>query len=184
MMLSIVKVKREDVCAVRTAAAQRRSSLRMRDDHSAGGIREDNRVNACLIRAHPWLQWLSMKVARIHQHGGPDALVYEDAPEPTIKANQVLIRVRACALNHLDLFVRAGLPGMKFAMPHVLGSDIAGEVAAVGDLCERVKPGWRVLLSPGLSCRQCDQCLSGKDNYCRRYTLFGYGAEGGNAEQM
>jgi NADPH:quinone reductase-like Zn-dependent oxidoreductase len=125
-----------------------------------------------------------MKLARIHQHGGPEALVYEDAPEPTIKANQVLVRVRACALNHLDLFVRAGIPGMKFSMPHILGSDIAGEIAAVGELCERVKPGWRVLLSPGMSCRQCEFCLAGNDNLCRRFTMFGYGVDGGNVELL
>ena len=80
-----------------------------------------------------------MKAARIHQHGGPEVLVYEDVPEPQIKANQILVRVRACALNHLDLFVRAGIPGMKFPMPHILGSDIAGEVVEVGELCERVQ---------------------------------------------
>ena len=125
-----------------------------------------------------------MKVARIYAHGGSEVLVYEDAPEPAIQADQVLVRVRACALNHLDLFVRAGIPGIKFAMPHVLGSDIAGEVVEVGPLCERVKPGWRVLLSPGLSCRQCEQCLSGNDNLCRRYTLFGYAADGGNCELL
>jgi NADPH:quinone reductase-like Zn-dependent oxidoreductase len=125
-----------------------------------------------------------MKVARIHQHGGPEALVYEDAPEPAIKAIQVLVRVRACALNHLDLFVRAGIPGMKFNMPHVLGSDIAGEIVAVGELCERVKPGWRVLLSPGMSCRQCEYCLAGNDNLCRRFTMFGYGVDGGNVELL
>jgi NADPH:quinone reductase-like Zn-dependent oxidoreductase len=123
-----------------------------------------------------------MKVARIHQHGGTEVLVYEEAAEPKIKANQVLVRVRGCALNHLDLFVRAGIPGMKFGMPHVLGCDIAGEVVEVGELCERVKPGWRVVLSPGLSCRQCEQCVSGNDNLCRRYTMFGYAVDGGNAE--
>lgn len=125
-----------------------------------------------------------MKAARIHQHGGPEVLVYEDVPEPKIKANQVLVRVRAAALNHLDLFVRAGIPGLKFPMPHILGSDIAGEVVEVGELCERVKPGWRVLLSPGVSCRQCEQCLAGRDNYCRKYTLFGYGVDGGDAERI
>jgi NADPH:quinone reductase-like Zn-dependent oxidoreductase len=125
-----------------------------------------------------------MKAARIHQHGSPEVLVYEDVPEPKIRANQILVRVRACALNHLDLFVRAGIPGMKFAMPHILGSDIAGEVVAVGELCERVEPGWRVLLSPGVSCRQCDQCAAGRDNFCRRYTIFGYGVDGGNAELL
>jgi NADPH:quinone reductase-like Zn-dependent oxidoreductase len=125
-----------------------------------------------------------MKAARIHRHGGPEVLVYEDVPEPRIKADQVLVRVRACALNHLDLFVRAGIPGMKFSLPHVLGSDIAGEIVETGELCERVKPGWRVLLSPGLSCRQCEQCLAGNDNFCRRYTIFGYGVDGGNTELL
>ena len=125
-----------------------------------------------------------MKVARIHEHGGPEVLVYEDAAEPKIRANQVLVRVRACALNHLDLFVRAGIPGMKFSMPHILGSDIAGEVVEVGELCERVKPGWRVLLAPGVSCRQCEQCLSGRDNFCRKFTNFGYAVDGGNTELL
>src|SRR5437764_11685542 len=125
-----------------------------------------------------------MKAARIHQHGGPEVLKYEDVPDPQIKANQILVRVRACALNHLDLFVRAGIPGLKFPMPHILGSDIAGEVVAVGDLCERVQPGWRVLLSPGQSCRQCPQCVSGLDNYCRMYTMFGYAVDGGDCELL
>src|SRR6267142_3677760 len=123
-----------------------------------------------------------MKAARIHEHGSPEVLIYEDVPDPKIKANQILVRVRACALNHLDLFIRAGIPGMKFSMPHILGSDIAGEVIAAGELCERVKTSWRVLLSPGLSCRQCDQCAAGHDNFCRRYTIFGSGVDGGNAE--
>jgi len=125
-----------------------------------------------------------MKAARIHEHGPADVLKFEDVPDPKIKANQILLRVRASALNHLDLFVRAGIPGMKFSMPHILGSDIAGEVVEVGELCERVKPGWRVLLSPGLSCRQCDQCAAGRDNFCRRYTIFGLGVDGGNAELL
>ncbi len=123
-----------------------------------------------------------MKAARIHQHGGPEVLIYEDAPDPKIKANEVLVRVRACALNHLDLWVRGGIPGMTLDMPHILGSDIAGEVAAVGELCWRVRPGQRVLLSPGLSCRQCAQCAAGRDNFCPRYTIFGLRVPGGNAE--
>jgi len=125
-----------------------------------------------------------MKAARIHQHGSPEVLVYEDVPEPKIRADQILVRVRACAQNHLDLWVRAGIPGMRFAMPHILGSDIAGEVVDVGELCERVKPGWRVMLSPGVSCRQCEQCMTGRDNMCRVYNVFGYGIDGGNVELM
>jgi NADPH:quinone reductase-like Zn-dependent oxidoreductase len=123
-----------------------------------------------------------MKAARIHQHGGPGVLVYEDAPDPRPRADEALVRVRACAINHLDLFLRQGLPGVTLALPHILGSDIAGEVAAVGDLCWRVKPGQRVLLAPGLSCRQCPHCLSGQDNLCARYVVFGNGVPGGNAE--
>jgi NADPH:quinone reductase-like Zn-dependent oxidoreductase len=125
-----------------------------------------------------------MKAARIHEHGGPEVLRIEDIPEPKLRADQVLVRVRACALNHLDLFTRAGIPGMKFTMPHILGSDIAGEVVAVGEMCQRVKPGWRVLLSPGTSCRQCEACLNGRDNECRRFTMFGYGIDGGNTELL
>ena len=86
-----------------------------------------------------------MKAARIHRHGDPGVLVYEDAPDPSIRPDQVLIRVRACALNHLDLWIRAGIPGMNIPMPHILGSDIAGEVVQAGALCERVQPGWRVV---------------------------------------
>src|SRR5216684_1966591 len=124
-----------------------------------------------------------MKAVRIHEHGGPEVLRYEEIPEPSIKANEVLLKVRACALNHLDLWVRAGVP-LKYPMPHILGSDIAGEVVQVGELCERVKVGQRVLLSPGLSCRQCALCVSGHDNRCRRYTMFGTGVHGGNREFM
>jgi NADPH:quinone reductase-like Zn-dependent oxidoreductase len=125
-----------------------------------------------------------MRAARIHRHGGPEVLVYEDAPEPKARANEIVLRVRACALNHLDLWVRNGLPGLELPMPHILGSDMAGEVAAVGEQCERIRVGQRVLLSPGLSCRQCPQCLAGRDNHCRRYTVFGYGVPGGNAEYL
>jgi NADPH:quinone reductase-like Zn-dependent oxidoreductase len=125
-----------------------------------------------------------MKAVRIHTHGGPEVLTYEDVPEPKFKANEILLRVRACALNHLDLWYRKGIPGIKVPLPLTLGSDIAGVVEQVGDLCERIKPGQRVLLSPALSCRQCAQCLSGRDNECRAYRLFGTSIDGGNRELM
>src|SRR5260370_29317276 len=124
-----------------------------------------------------------MKAVRIHEHGGPEVRRYEDVQEPSIRANEVLLKVRACAMNHLDLWVRAGVP-LKYQMPNILGSDIAGEVVQVGELCERVKVGQRVLLAPGLSCRQCAFCVSGHDNRCRRYTMFGTGVHGGNREFM
>ena len=80
-----------------------------------------------------------MKSVRIHEFGGPEVLKYEDVPDPELRKDHVLIRVRACALNHLDLFVRQGLPGVK--LPHILGSDIAGEVAEVGEYITDVQVG-------------------------------------------
>ena len=125
-----------------------------------------------------------MKAVRFHEHGGTDVLKYEDAPEPTIQADEVLVRVRACALNHLDLWLRGGLPGMDLSMPHIVGSDIAGEIAKVGSLVTHVKVGERVLLSPGISCGNCHACCSGLDSTCREYTLFGARVDGGYAEYV
>ena len=93
-----------------------------------------------------------MKAVRFHEHGGLDVLKYEDAPEPKIQPNEILVKVKACALNHLDLWLRAGVASWKLPMPHIPGADISGEVAEVGPLVTRVKPGDRVLLCPGISC--------------------------------
>ena len=123
-----------------------------------------------------------MKAVAFAEHGGPEVLRYTDVAEPKISSTEVLVRVRACALNHLDLWVRRGLPGVQIPMPHVPGSDIAGEVAKVGELVTRVKVGQKVLLAPGLSCGQCLACSAGNDNQCRRYTIFGYMVDGGCAE--
>ena len=87
-----------------------------------------------------------MKAVRIHQFGGPKVLVYEDVPDPKPRNDQVLIRVRACALNHLDLWARKGLPGVN--LPHILGSDVAGEIVEAGEYIIDLKPGQRVLLAP------------------------------------
>ncbi len=125
-----------------------------------------------------------MKAVRFHAHGGVENLIYEEAPDPSIRGDEVLVRVRACALNHLDIWVRNGIPGVKIPLPHILGSDIAGEVAQVGDLVTRVKGGERVLIAPGLSCGQCLPCLSGRDNLCRQYTIIGSRTDGGYAEYV
>ena len=125
-----------------------------------------------------------MKAVRFHEHGGVDVLKYEDAPKPEIAANEVLVQVAACALNHLDIWLRKGTASWKLAMPHIVGSDISGEVAAVGSLVRRVKTGDRVLLSPGISCGQCEQCFKGLDSACRSYTLFGVMVDGGYAEYV
>jgi NADPH:quinone reductase-like Zn-dependent oxidoreductase len=125
-----------------------------------------------------------MKAIRFHQHGGPEVLVYEDVPEPKINANEVLVRVRACAMNHLDLWLRDGYPGRQVPLPRIVGSDIAGEVAQVGELARKVKPGDRVLLAPGLGCRACQHCLEGRETLCREYSIIGVVRDGGYAEYV
>src|SRR5260370_36034014 len=114
-----------------------------------------------------------MKAIVIPQHGGPEVLQSAERADPKPGPNEVVVRVRACALNHLDLWVRRGLNGVTFPLPLVPGSDIAGEVAAVGALVQRVRAGEKVVLAPGVSCGQCAACAAGRDNDCRKYTLFG-----------
>jgi NADPH:quinone reductase-like Zn-dependent oxidoreductase len=123
-----------------------------------------------------------MKAIVYAAHGGPEVLQYKDVPEPQIGPYEVLVRVHACALNHLDVWLRMGLPGLRVPLPHIPGSDIAGEVARVGDKVTNVKVGERVLMQPGISCGQCDKCLCGQDSMCAAYTLFGQGVDGGCAE--
>jgi NADPH:quinone reductase-like Zn-dependent oxidoreductase len=122
-----------------------------------------------------------MKAVRFHQHGGPEVLKYEDAPDPKIQPDEVLVKVKTCALNHLDLWLRNGVRSWQLAMPHIVGSDISGEVAEVGSLVTRFKPGDRVLLCPGISCGQCEMCSKGLDSACRHYTLLGVMVDGGYA---
>jgi NADPH:quinone reductase-like Zn-dependent oxidoreductase len=123
-----------------------------------------------------------MNAVVIHQHGGPEVLQHTEVPGPTIKANEVMVEVRACALNHLDVWVRGGLPGIETPMPHILGSDIAGVVREVGALVTWIHPGDEVLLHPGVSCGHCAECLKGQDNLCSEYDILGYRRNGGYAE--
>ena len=125
-----------------------------------------------------------MKAVRFHEHGGLEVLKYEDAPDPEIQPNEVLVKVKACALNHLDLWLRAGVRAWKLPMPHIVGADISGEVAQVGPLVTNAKVGDHVLLSPGISCGQCEACWKGLDSACRTYTLFGVMVDGGYAEYV
>jgi NADPH:quinone reductase-like Zn-dependent oxidoreductase len=125
-----------------------------------------------------------MKSIVIHKHGGPEVLQSAEIADPKPGPTEVVVRVRACALNHLDLWVRRGLNGVTFPLPLVPGSDISGEVAAVGSLALRVHAGEKVVLAPGVSCGQCPACAAGKDNECRKYTPFGYGRNGGCAEYV
>src|ERR1700736_4425272 len=121
-----------------------------------------------------------MKAVRIHQFGGPEVLTYEDVPDPKPRKDQVLVRVRACALNHLDIWVRKGLPHVK--LPHILGSDVAGEVAEIGEYVTGFKPGQRVLVAPMHFCGSCAKCVRGLQNQCGEFTVLGNGVDGGNCE--
>jgi len=121
-----------------------------------------------------------MKAVRIHEFGGPEVLRFEDVSDPRPRPDQVLVRVKACALNHLDLFVRKGLPGVK--LPHILGSDIAGEIVAVGEYITGFKAGQRVLLAPMHFCNHCVNCVAGLQNQCAEFTVLGNLVDGGNCE--
>lgn len=123
-----------------------------------------------------------MKAVVFTQHGGPAVLEYADVSAPTIKANEVLIEVRACALNHLDIWTRNGLPGIRIPLPHILGNDIAGVVRETGELVNWAQAGDEVMVQPGISCGHCAQCLAGRDNMCDDYDILGYRCDGGYAE--
>lgn len=123
-----------------------------------------------------------MQAVRFHEHGGPEVLRYEEAPDPPVRDRGVVVRVRACAMNHLDLFQRRGLERVRIPLPHISGADVAGEIAAIGADVAGLAAGQRVMVQPGLSCGECARCLAGEDNYCPRYDVLGYQSDGGYAE--
>src|SRR5260370_4559502 len=110
-----------------------------------------------------------MKAVRIHEFGGPEVLRYEDIPDPQLRKDQVLVRVKASAMNHLDLWVRKGLPGVK--LPHILASDVAGEIIEVGEYVSGFKPGQRGLLAPMYFCVHFVTCVAGLHNQCRAFIV-------------
>jgi len=123
-----------------------------------------------------------MKAIVLQQHGGPEVLKCTDAAVPAIRPNEVLVRVKACALNHLDLWVRGGIPGVPIPLPHIPGSDVAGEIAQIGAEVSTVRVGQKVVLAPGVTCGKCAACIAGQDNRCRQFTNLGYMIDGGCAE--
>ncbi|MEE9584199.1 MAG: zinc-binding dehydrogenase [Candidatus Brocadiales bacterium] len=124
-----------------------------------------------------------MKAVVFHEHGGVDKLRYEDvedAPKPG--AHGVKVRVGGCGVNHLDIWVREGLRGPEIPMPHILGSEVTGEVVEAGRSALGFKVGQRVMVMPGISCRRCSHCLSGNDSQCGDFRIMGYQTQGGYAE--
>ncbi len=140
-------------------------------------------------RSEPERRWVyeseparRMKAVVFDRHGGPEVLEPRELPEPALAAGDVLVEVRACGINHLDLWVRRGLPGLEIEMPHVLGNDVVGVVREAGPAARNVKPGDRVLVLPTLSCGSCPACVAGDDNLCRDYDVLGRRRNGGYAE--
>jgi NADPH:quinone reductase-like Zn-dependent oxidoreductase len=123
-----------------------------------------------------------MKAIRIHEFGGPEVLKFEDVPEPELRKDQVLVQVKACALNHLDLWIRKGIPGIQ--LPLIPGSDVSGKIAKVGEYVTDLKEGQRVLLAPMSACYHCEFCLRGEHSFCRQFTVRGQFIQGGDCEYV
>lgn len=123
-----------------------------------------------------------MKAVRFHEHGGPEVLLYEDAPDPPDRAGRARVRVRACALNHLDIWQRRGIPRVPIPLPHISGSDVSGEVLESDD--GGIRAGTRVLLQPGLNCGSCPRCREARENLCPSYDVLGLQSDGGYAEMI
>ena len=123
-----------------------------------------------------------MKALRFHEFGGAEVQRVENAPDPTPGPGEVLVRVRACGVNRLDLFVRAGQVPVKVPLPHISGSEVAGEVAAVGPGVQGVVEGARVVVAPYLFDGSCEYCLAGEETTCLRSDILGLLSDGGYAE--
>jgi NADPH:quinone reductase-like Zn-dependent oxidoreductase len=121
-----------------------------------------------------------MKAVRFHEHGGVDVLRFEDAPDPEPGPGEAVVRVRACALNHLDLWQRRGMERVRIPFPHISGADVAGDVVEPGS--SGIAAGTHVMVQPGVSCGHCRECLSGHDNECVSFSVLGYMNDGGYAE--
>ena len=123
----------------------------------------------------------------LRTHGGPEVLTQETIDLPDPGAREVLVRVRAVALNHLDLWVRRGLPNLRLEYPHRLGADVVGEIEALGPgarSASNARVGDRVVVSPGVSCGVCDRCLSGDDTLCASFGILGEHRSGGYARHL
>jgi NADPH:quinone reductase-like Zn-dependent oxidoreductase len=125
-----------------------------------------------------------LKAVLFHQHGGPEVLQYTDFPTPIPKSGEVLIRIRAAALNRMDVFVRNGWAGLKLEMPHINGADGAGEIEALGENVTGFAIGDRVAINANLGCGECEFCKSGKDNLCKHWHLLGETVRGTYCEYI
>ncbi|HZD13234.1 MAG TPA: zinc-binding dehydrogenase [Candidatus Binatus sp.] len=126
-----------------------------------------------------------MKAVRFHEPGGLEKLRYEEVPDPLIGDTEVLVHVRACALNHLDIWSRSGSRGGDdVPLPHISGGDISGEVVKRGKSAKSLTSDTKVIVAPGISCGMCRYCRSGWDSLCPEFRIIGYQTQGGYAEYV
>src|SRR5512143_3852185 len=125
-----------------------------------------------------------MKAILFHEHGGPEVLQYTDFPMPDVAPGEVLVHLRAAALNRVDVTVRNGWPGLKLEYPHIPGCDGAGTVVASGEGAIQYSVGDRVVIDANLGCGTCEYCLAGADNMCRNWHLLGETVRGTYAEYI
>ena len=123
-----------------------------------------------------------MKAVVIHKHGGAGQLKYEEVRDPVLSSGEVLVQVKACAINHLDLWTRMGIPGASIPLPHILGCDVAGVVKDWGDGVAHLTRNATCLIAPGISCGRCEMCVSARDSQCASYQILGFQVDGGYAE--
>jgi len=126
-----------------------------------------------------------MKAVTFHEHGGPEKLIHETVPIPQVGPQDMLIRVKACALNHLDIWIRQGLPNYHIPLPHISGCDVSGVIETIGAAyAGPLQSGQSVFVMPGISCGNCDECLVGKENLCAHFYILGAQCDGGYAEYV
>lgn len=126
---------------------------------------------------------VTMRAAIFHEYGGPDVVRVEEVPRPRPARGEVLVEVRAAAMNHLDLWLRRGLP-IDTTMPHIGGSDVAGVVAELGEGVSGVELGQRAVVNPSLWCGHCRDCVRGEESLCASFRILGEHTDGGFAEYV
>jgi NADPH:quinone reductase-like Zn-dependent oxidoreductase len=125
-----------------------------------------------------------MRAVRFHQYGDDDVLTLDEVPEPEAGPGEVVVRVRSCAVNHLDLDFRTGVSRIPLDLPHTLGMETAGDVVAAGPGVSRFQPGERAMTIADIVCRTCHYCTTGRDNMCTDALRPGWNAPGGYAEYL
>src|SRR3954463_13602873 len=123
-----------------------------------------------------------MKAVVFEQHGGPEVLIHKDVPDPKAGRGDVLIEVKATSINHIDIFLRRGMPGVKVPMPKIAGSDASGIVRELGPDVAGLQVGQRVTINPGISCGHCEFCAAGFGSQCVSYEMVGENCDGSYAQ--